>query len=288
MCEGTSTSTGVCNDFKCGDVSPETLDMVREHLQRRHYSFSVKEGGSIVLENDMEILRKIADESPDAFYEWTVNGVFLRYDEDRVSFRGDGILVENADEEDTGIYVCMVHRIDKQRLVIRVIALIVIPDDYSISTRATLPLIIKTNAVTLGYIYSDLSQKWRINNRTYIDYEITTLAAVSTERIESLNSTHNGIWTCVIEQEDLNLKWITNYVSVEVKSKPTFLTHLMEDELTAPIFGKLKTERAVIIVLVIIVIAVFILVVLGLVLYIKFATLKTFRTRMAYKRNRRM
>lgn len=287
MCEGSATSTGLCNDFQCGDVSPETLDHVREHLQTRNFSLNVKKGSSIVLENDRDILKKIAEESPEAFYEWTVNGIFLRYDEGRVSFRGDGILIENADDEDTGVYVCMVHRINKQRLVIRVISLVVVTEDYSISTRATLPLTLKSNAVTLGYIYSDLNQKWLINNKTYIDYGVTTLAAVSAEKIESLNSTHDGVWVCVVEQEDLNLKWITSYVNVQVKSKPTFFTHLMEDEFTAPIFGRLKTEKSVLIVVIVIVIAVIVVVVLVLVLYLKFATLTTFRTRKAYKRNRR-
>lgn len=287
MCEGPSTSTGLCNDFQCGDISPETLDKVREHLQAQHFSLSVKEGENVVLENDKELLVKIAAESPDAFYEWTVNGVFLRYAEGRVGFQGDSIYINNAEEEDSGVYVCMVHRVNKQRLVIRVIALIVTTDRYTISSRATLSLTLKSNAVTLGYIYSDLSQKWLINDKVYVDYGITTLAAVSAEKIESLNSTHKGVWTCVVEQRDLNLKWVTNYVKVRVKSKPTFFTHLMEDDLTGPVFGWLKTEKNVFIALIVIVLFVIVAVIVVLILYLKFCTLITFRMRHAYKRNRR-
>lgn len=287
MCDGPATSTGLCNDFLCGDVSPETLDAVREHLQRRAISLRVSEGGAVSLENDAALLKRIARESPDAFYEWTVNGVFLRYEEGRVGFRGDGVFIERAHEDDGGVYVCMVHRINKQRLVIRVIALVVVTKDYGVSTRATLPLTVTSNAVTLGYIYSDLSQKWLVNNKTYVDYGITTLAAVSTEKVDSLNSSHDGVWECVVRQEDLNLEWVTRYVKVRVKSKPTFFTHLMEDELTAPIFGWLKSERNVLVALVFIVVGVVAIVAAVLVLYLKFGTLKTFRTRNAYKRNRR-
>lgn len=287
MCEGASTSTGLCNDFQCGDISPETLDLVREHLQTQHYSFSVKQGGNVTLENDKVILNKIVSESPDAYYEWTVNGVFLRYEKDRIGFRGDEIFIENARVGDGGVYVCMVHRINKQRLVIRVIALVVISDDYTISTRATLSLTLKSNAVTLGYIYSDLRQRWLINDKVFIDYGITTLAATDTEIIKSLNESHDGVWQCVIEQSDLNMKWITNLVKVRVKSKPTFFTHLMEDDLTAPIFARLKTEKNIIIALVVIVVFVVLVVVVLLVLYLKFGTLTTFRTKNAFKRNRR-
>lgn len=248
---------------------------------------SVKEHGSIILENNKEILSKIAEESPDAFYEWTVNGVFLRYEEGRVGFRGDSIFIERALVEDGGVYVCMVHRVNKQRLVIRVISLVIITEDYVISTRASLSITLKSNAVTLGYIYSDLSQKWLLDDKVYVDYGITTLAAVSVEIIDSLNSSHNGVWRCIVEQEDLKLKWITNYVNVQVKSKPTFFTHLMEDKLTAPIFGWLKTERNILIAIIVIIVSVIVVVAVVLVLYLKFATLTTFRTRTAYNRNRR-
>lgn len=287
MCEGPSKSTGLCNDFQCGDISPETLDKVREHLQTQKFSLSVKRGEKVVLENDKEVLNNIAIESPDAFYEWTLNGVFLKYKEGRVVFQGDSVLIANAMEEDSGVYVCMVHRVNKQRLVIRVIALIVIMEHYVISTRATLSLTLKSNAVTLGYIYSDLSQKWLINDKVYVDYGITTLAAVSAEIIDKLNSSHDGVWKCVIEQKDLNLQWITNYVTVKVKSKPTFFTHLMEDEFTAPLFAWLKTERNTLIALILIVVFVVIVVAVGLILYLKYCTLITFRTRHANKKNRR-
>lgn len=153
------------------------------------------------------------------------------------------------------------------------------------STRATLRLALQSNAVVLGYIYSDLSQKWLINNKTYVDYGITTLAAVSAEVVASLNFSHSGVWKCVVEQEDLKLSWVTNFVNVEVKSEPTFFTHLMEDELTAPLFGWLKTERNVVIALVAIVVFVIVAVSLVLFLYLKYATLTTFRSK--YKRNRR-
>lgn len=260
--------------------------MVRKHLQREVSSLRVEKGGSVALKNDEVVLGRIAKESPEAYYEWTLNGVFLKYEDDHVSFRGDGIFIDNACLEDAGVYVCMVYRINKQRLVIRVISLVVTTDSYTISTRATLPLTLKSNSVTLAYIYTDLSQKWLLNKKVYVDYGITTLAAVSSITLDVLNSSHEGVWECVVEQEDLKLSWTTNFEKVEVKSKPTFYTHLMEDPLTAPIFGRLQTKANVVAVLVLIVVSVVVVVTIVLVLYLKYGTLPSFRSK--YKRNRRL
>lgn len=238
------------------------------------------------MKNDHELLSRVSTESPEAYYEWTLNGIFLKPEKGHITFVTDDIHLENARTSDTGTYVCVLYRINKQKVILRTLTLVVVPKEYMISTRATLPLTLKTNAVVLGYIYSDLRQKWLLNKKVYIDYGITTLAAVSTEHFRSLNESHTGQWECVIEQSDLKLNWTTNYVKVLVKKKPNFYTHLMEDRLTRPLFGWLKTERNVLIALIFIVCFVVAIVSTGLVMYLKYGRLPGMKSR--YKKNRRM
>lgn len=136
----------------------------------------------------------------------------------------------------------------------------------------------------LGYIYTDLSMKIFLNRGVYLDHGTTTLAAVNTYSLNSLNMSHSGDWKCVIQQKDLGLTWVTNYVRINVKKAPNLYTNLMEDKLTAPLFGWMKTETNVLIGLIAIIFIVILLVVIFLVIYFKFCTLKQPR----YKRNRRL
>lgn len=123
-----------------------------------------------------------------------------------------------------------------------------------------------------------------LNNKVYLDHGTTTLAAVNTHHFDHLNMSHTGDWKCVVQQKDLRLTWVTQYVRMNVRKAPNLFTNLMEDKLTAPLFGWMKTEMNVRIGLIVIILTVFVLVALFLVIYFKFCTLKKPR----YKRNRRL
>lgn len=228
-------------------------------------------------------MKIVSKESPSAYYEWTLNGIFIKPEPSHVTFKGDDILLENANIKDAGIYVCMLFRINKKRVVLRVISVAVMSKNYDYDTRATRSLILNCNSVILGYIYTDLSLKLLLDDTVYIDHGTTTLAAVNSHQFDSLNMSHTGNWKCVVQQKDLKLSWVTNYLKVNVKKAPNIYTNLMEDKLTAPLFGRLKTDRNVLIVLIFILVFVVLLVVLFLVIYFKFCTLKDRKT----KRNRR-
>lgn len=279
LCHGSATLTGVCNNFPCGDVNPETLEKIRDHLQHQNFSYVVREGASQWLRNDRDILKVVARDSPKAYYEWTLNGVFIKPEPNRVVFQKDDINIKFALSRDSGLYVCMLFRINKQRVVIRVISLAVIASDYNYDTRATRSLNLPCNSVILGYIYTDLRLKIYQNDKVYKDHSTTTLAAVNTFYFEHLNEEHNGDWKCVVEQRDLKLSWVTNYVKINVKKAPNIYTNLMEDDLTRPIFGWMKSEKMVLFALFCIVAIVIILVVGFLILYKKYCTLHTTRNR---------
>ncbi|XP_044265654.1 uncharacterized protein LOC123011979 [Tribolium madens] len=275
LCPGSYKSTGICNDFVCGDVSPTTLEKMRENLQTHQFSFEVNEGRSVVLENDSEMLKIIRQESPDSYFEWTLNGIFVEPDENRVVFQGDNLVVRNVGIDDSGVYVCMLYRINKKKEVLRVISLAVVSEDYTIQTRATRSVVLVCKAVVLGYIYSDLSLKLYLNGEIYKDFGTTMLAAVNSEEFKELNTSHTGDWKCVVEQKDLKLSWTTNYIRMEVKKAPNFYTNLMEDEFSKPFFGWLGTENNVFYALIFIVVFVILMVLLFLFLYFKYCTVKS-------------
>ncbi|KAJ8985905.1 hypothetical protein NQ317_010662 [Molorchus minor] len=259
LCKGSPTSRGKCNDFPCGDVSPETLEKIRERLQKESFSYVIDEGDSQLLTNNRELLRRISKESPKAYYEWTLNGLFIKPTPGRIIFQGDDLIIKDAKASDSGIYACMLFRINKKRVVLRVLALAVKSKKYDVDTRATRSITLVCNAVILGYIYSDLSMKLYTNDKVYIDHGITVLAAVNALRLDPLNESHSGNWKCEVEQKDLKLSWVTNYVRIRVKKAPNVYTNLMEDKLTAPLFAWLKTETNVLIAIIAIVIFVVLL-----------------------------
>jgi hypothetical protein len=275
LCPGSHKSTGICNDFVCGDVSPNTLDKIIANLQTHQFSFVVNEGRSVVLENDHDMLKIIATESPDAYHEWTLNGIFLREEENRIIFTEDNLVIRNVDISDSGVYVCMLYRINKKKVVLRVISLAVVSEDYSITTRATRSLVLPCKSVVLGYIYSDLSLKLYLNGEVYKDFGTTMLAAVNSEDFDNLNESHTGDWKCVVEQKDLKLSWVTNYVRIEVKKTPNFYTNLMEDDFSRPFFGWLETEDNVFYALIFIVAFVLLMVALFLFVYFKYCTIQS-------------
>ncbi|RZC37630.1 tyrosine-protein kinase hopscotch [Asbolus verrucosus] len=275
LCPGSHKSTGICNDFACGDVSPNTLEKIRESLQTHQFSFVIDEGRSIILENDRDLLKAITEESPDAYHEWTLNGIFITPEANRIIFDGDDLIIRNAEVTDSGVYVCMLYRINRKRIVLKVITLAVVSEDYNVKTRASRSLVIPCNAVVLAYIYSDLSLKLYLNGEVYKDFGTTMLAAVNSEHFDSLNTSHTGDWKCVVEQKDLKLSWVTNYVRVNVKKAPNFYTNLMEDEMTKPVFGWLQTENNVLYALIFIAVFVVLLVLLFLCLYFKYCTVKS-------------
>ncbi|VEN43831.1 unnamed protein product [Callosobruchus maculatus] len=261
------------------------MEEIRESLQKEMFSFILDEGATRRIQNNKRLLKKVNKESPAAHYEWTLNGVFIKQDAN-IEFLGDDILIKYAKREHSGLYVCMLYRVNKKKLVLRVVAVAVKSIRYDYDTRATRELTLTCNAVILGYIYMDLSLKLYRNNEVFLDHGTTTLAAVNAHHFASLNESLTGEWKCVIEQKDLRLKWVTNYLKINVKKAPNLFTNLMEDKLTAPIFGWMKTETNVLIGIIMIVVLTVAIVAVFLVVYFKFCTLR--RCKKGQVRNRRL
>lgn len=273
MCIGSTTTTGLCNDFECGDISPKTMEVIRTHLRRTHYSIVTNESSHVIIKNNQDILKLVAAESPEAYYEWSHNGMILENEPNIIEIKHDNIYIYHADREHAGLYVCMLYRVNKQRMVIQIASLAVTSKDFDIVTRESLDFTLPSHAVLLGFVYSDLRLKWFINSTVYIDHGVTVLAATSSEVVHHINMSQSGVWKCVVTQNDLRFTWITNIVRINVKSRPTFYTHLMEDHLTAPLFAWLKHEHSVKAFVLFIIVLIVVIVIVAVFCYFKFCTL---------------
>lgn len=107
-------------------------------------------GTSVLLKNNKPLLKIVKKESPEAYYEWTLNGIFIKPEPDRISIHGDNIELRNLKPTDSGLYVCMLYRINKRRVVFRVISVAVKSKKFDLVTRATRSFTLSCNAVILG------------------------------------------------------------------------------------------------------------------------------------------
>ncbi|XP_045460766.1 uncharacterized protein LOC123671120 [Harmonia axyridis] len=283
LCIGAPMSTGKCNDFECGDISPKTIDKIRHDLRTNFFSFTIEENSDIKIPNNKKIIKHVMKESPKSRYEWTLNGMLVNKEEDHFSLVDGEIFLTNAKPTDSGLYVCLLYRMNKKQMIIRIVSLAVIPNYYTYITRASRKFSLNCKTVVLGYVYSDLSLKLLVNETLYKNYGIVTLAIANMYNIRHLGRNYTGDWKCVVEQKDLGFSWTTNYEKILVMKAPNLYTNLMEDQLTKPLFGWLKTERNVLVALIVIISSCIVLVTLCLAIYFTFFTIK----RRTYKRNRR-
>ncbi|KAL0116972.1 hypothetical protein PUN28_010087 [Cardiocondyla obscurior] len=268
-CIGPSSMTGRCNTILCGDITDDTINLIKRIIAHNHTALTVKEYSSISLPSDLIIVNFIRAESPDSEIQWSRNGIFIQ-NSDRLEVKEYEIVINRAILNDSGVYTLTVHRIDGTYTIIKVITLAVIPIKESIIIRETLPMYVTCHCAVLSYVYSDLKVYWTIDNNVWKNYGITLPIAINVDYIPIINKTHHGTWKCIVEQTDLNFKWITNVIRVKVLKAPNWRTHLMEDKLTRPIFGRMPSEEFVAYSVLAVILFLVCCIVLSLVLYFRF------------------
>ncbi|XP_015601165.1 uncharacterized protein LOC107270578 isoform X2 [Cephus cinctus] len=264
-CLGPSIMTGRCNMNICGDITDDTLALITRKIQKSHTTLQVNEGHAITISVDPDIIDSIKTDSSDVELHWSRNGIFIQEEKDRLEIEDFDIrkyrnyslkdafgtntltctVISKAILNDSGIYTITLHRVDGSHLIVKIISLAVYPLESIVSIRETLPFLLTCHCVTLGYVFSDLKIYWMIGKRVWKDYGTTLPIAVNVDYIDALNRSHQGTWRCVVEQNDLEFKWITNIVILKVLGAPNWRTHLMEDKLTRPIFGWMPNESFV-------------------------------------------
>nr|XP_011310440.1 PREDICTED: uncharacterized protein LOC105270904 [Fopius arisanus] len=244
-CMGPSAMTGTCNTILCGDITEDTVTMIKRRARRNHTSLVINEGQGIVITADSDVIDAITRESPDSEINWSHNGIFIHPDERRVQIIDHDIVIKRSEVNDSGVYTITLHRLDGTHMILKLVSLGVLPVRTILTLRETLPMTVVCRCVVIGYQYNDLRITWSINNRMWKDYGITHPISVNVDQIPAVNKTHRGLWRCVVRQDDLGFTWTTNSIFVNVIGPPNWRTHLMEDRLTRPIFGWMPSEQFV-------------------------------------------
>lgn len=274
MCEGRSISTGRCNDFDCGDVSPETIEAIYENINSNNFNYEIHESEKVYIENFNEMISQIQIESPKAQLKWILNGFELNQPEtDHVEFIGNDILIKDTKPTDSGVYMCVLSRINGEQVIIRVTSVAILSKSIDVIKRASQEISTKCNSITLSYVYSKLNLKLIHNDLVYMDYGLSILNTVDMARI-ILQVNFSGIWKCLVTEVDLNFTWTTSIIQMEIKTKPTFYTHLAEDQFTSILFRSIQNPIYIWLVLISIVILAFGLASGGVYFYNSFKKLK--------------
>ncbi|XP_034194054.2 uncharacterized protein LOC117610589 isoform X2 [Osmia lignaria lignaria] len=243
-CVGPSTMTGRCNEILCGDITEDTINMINRRIRTMYTALTVKEFHSTSIEADSDIVKLISTESPRSELQWSLNGVFVQKEEGKLELKDNNIEIIKASLNYSGVYAMTLRRIDGTYSIIKVVSLAVIPSKQSVQRRReTLSTTMICHCTILGHVYSELQVSWLIKNKTWKDYGITLPIAADIEHITVINRTHDGMWQCVVKQNDLSFVWITNMILI--KGPPDWRTHLMEDQATRPFFGWLPNEEYV-------------------------------------------
>lgn len=230
-----------CNEFKCGDISPSTETFIRNNLKQERFSFVRKEGETVILPINQKVVKLVRKEAPKISFDWTQNGFYINQS-DHFDFNLNNLHIKRLTKADSGVYICMLNRI-KKKIIVRVFTVAVISNKYDVITRETRRLILDCKAVLLGYVYSNLVLKLVLNDQVFLQYESgMVLATINVYDIQKLNKSHHGEWQCIVEQPDLEISWVTNYIKVNVLEPPNLLINLMEDEMTAPFFSWMKYQ----------------------------------------------
>ncbi|XP_018359123.1 PREDICTED: uncharacterized protein LOC108758601 isoform X6 [Trachymyrmex cornetzi] len=214
-CTGPSSMTGRCNTILCGDITDDTITLIKKVIAYNHTAFIVKEYASVSLPSDSNIVNIIRIESPNSEIQWSHNGIFIQNNHHRREIKDYEIIINRAALNDSGVYTLTIHRIDGTYMIIKVITLAVVPIKESITIRETLSMHVTCHCAILGYVYSNLKVYWMINGNVWKDYGVTLPVATNVDYVPTINKSHHGIWKCIVEQIDLKFKWTTNVIRVK-------------------------------------------------------------------------
>lgn len=82
--------TGKCNMILCGDITDDTVSLIKQRQRNKYTSLIIEEGKFIVIHADHDVVDIVRRESPDSDVDWSYNGIFIYSDDD-----DDRIVIEN-------------------------------------------------------------------------------------------------------------------------------------------------------------------------------------------------
>ncbi|XP_043599216.1 uncharacterized protein LOC122574982 [Bombus pyrosoma] len=86
-CVGPSIMTGRCNEILCGDITEDTIKLINRRIRMNHTALTAKEQRSITIKSDSDIVELITKESPRSELQWSLNGVFVEIEPERLELK---------------------------------------------------------------------------------------------------------------------------------------------------------------------------------------------------------
>lgn len=220
MCEGTSKQTGLCNQFECGDISPQTYHRIRHELSRQVFNIYAKEGDNVSFTSPTALINRVKRESGINIFEWKFNNKPL--DICNFQVKSDCKVTINAiTKAQSGTYICSADTISGQTTPIKVVVVAVETIEVEKAVIVELNGILVCDS-HLQKIYSHLLVKWYLNGILVSARDLATIDFKSVLKVPLHNIT--GVWTCVMEQLDLGLRWTVLVYKLDVETD--FATNL--------------------------------------------------------------
>lgn len=221
MCEGPSKQTGLCNQFECGDISPQTYQRIRRELNKQVFNIYVKEGDNVSFTAPMALINRVKRESLIEDITWKFkNNLFSN-----CQGKSDcNLTVKAIAKVQSGTYICLAKISNGLMIPIKVVVVVVEtihPENASTNSNLDGVLVCESG---LQKMYSHLLVKWYFNNILYSARDIATKDSKSILKVPPYNIT--GLWTCVMEQLDLGLRWTVMVYKLDAIEQTNFVTNL--------------------------------------------------------------
>lgn len=69
----------------------DTITLINRRIRKNYTSLTVKENNAITLKSDEDIVKSIITESPRSELQWSLNGIFIEIEPDRLELKDNNI-----------------------------------------------------------------------------------------------------------------------------------------------------------------------------------------------------
>lgn len=225
MCEGPSKQTGLCNQFECGGIPLQTYQRIRRELNTQVFNIYAKEGDNVSFSAPIALINRVKRESTIDVIIWKFNDKPLDVNCNYEVKSGYNVTINAITKLQSGTYVCSVKTVNGRMTPIKVVVVAVetIGPENAITSNDNLDgvLVCKSD---LQKMYSHLLVKWYLNEFLYSARDVATKYSKSVLKVPPYNIT--GVWTCVMEQLDLGLKWTVAVYKLDIVEQTDFVTNL--------------------------------------------------------------
>ncbi|XP_050536947.1 uncharacterized protein LOC126903053 [Daktulosphaira vitifoliae] len=256
-CVGPTEFPGKCNEHECGQLSKKTIKNIQDRIRQKTYNLHAVEGEKLILVCNKNSVNAVKVDLVNPTFDWIKNGKLLEKGGKNVENDGCKLVIHKCTKSDSGVYAYIVQPLNRQKVILKIIAVTIMESP----TYAYIGDIIQVqcNAITLGYLFKDLSQQWVLNDTFVIkNYGITSLAIVDIDKIVIESMNFQGKWTCVVKHSAMNSTWITEAKFVKVLGQSTRWTRIMQDPLIRTIFWKVNSPIIISRLCIILIVVVFI------------------------------